>query len=76
MTDSIYDQLASALDRLPNGFPRTPSNVESAILRKIFTPEEAGLTLRRRPIRPNHVTFIRHFVGTLDERWKPYLFMH
>ncbi len=40
------------------------------------TPEEADMPLRRRPMRPNHVTFIRHFVGTLDERWKPYLFLH
>jgi len=40
------------------------------------TPEEARMPLRRRPIRPNHVTFIRHFVGALDERWKPYLFLN
>ena len=40
------------------------------------TPEEALMPLRRKPMRPNHVTFIRHFVGTLDERWKPYLFLH
>jgi 5-methylcytosine-specific restriction endonuclease McrA len=40
------------------------------------TPEEALMPLRRKPMRPNHVTFIRHFVGSLDERWKPYLFMH
>jgi 5-methylcytosine-specific restriction endonuclease McrA len=40
------------------------------------TPDEAAMPLKRRPIRPNHVTFIRHFVGTLDERWKPYLFLH
>jgi 5-methylcytosine-specific restriction endonuclease McrA len=40
------------------------------------TPDEAIMPLRRRPMRPNHVTFIRHFVGSLDERWKPYLFMH
>jgi len=39
-------------------------------------PDEARMPLMRRPIRPNHVTFIRHFVGTLDERWKPYLFLH
>ena len=39
-------------------------------------PDEAGMPLRRKPMRPNHVTFIRHFVGTLDERWKPYLFMN
>ena len=40
------------------------------------TPDEAVMPLRRKPMRPNHVTFIRHFVGTLDERWKPYLFLH
>jgi 5-methylcytosine-specific restriction endonuclease McrA len=40
------------------------------------TPEESRMQLRRKPMRPNHVTFISHFVGTLDERWKPYLFLH
>lgn len=40
------------------------------------TPDEATMPLRRTPMRPNHVTFIRHFVGSVDDRWKPYLFMH
>ena len=40
------------------------------------TPDEAHMKLLRRPMKPNHVTFIRHFVGTIDERWKPYLFMN
>ena len=40
------------------------------------TPEEALMPLRRKAMRPNHVTFISHFVGSLDERWKPYLFLH
>jgi electron transport complex protein RnfB len=48
MTDDLYDQLANALDRLPNGFPRTPSNVETAILKKIFAPEEAALAAQLR----------------------------
>ncbi len=39
------------------------------------TPDEAGMPLKRNPMRPNHVTFIRHFVGSVDDRWKPYLFM-
>jgi 5-methylcytosine-specific restriction endonuclease McrA len=39
-------------------------------------PEEAGMPLLRVPMKPNHVTFLRHFVGNLDDRWKPYLFMH
>ncbi len=40
------------------------------------TPEEAKMPLLRKPMKPNHVTFIKHFVGTVDERWKPYLFMN
>lgn len=40
------------------------------------TPEESGMPLLRVPMKPNHVTFLRHFVGNLDDRWKPYLFMH
>jgi len=40
------------------------------------TPEEAHLKLLRKPMRPNHVTFIRHFVGNIDDRWKPYLYMN
>jgi len=41
--DEAYEQLAQALDRLPNGFPRTPSNVEIPLLKKIFSPEEASI---------------------------------
>jgi 5-methylcytosine-specific restriction endonuclease McrA len=40
------------------------------------SPSEAHMPLVRRPIRPNHVMFLRDFVGDLDERWKPYLFMN
>jgi 5-methylcytosine-specific restriction endonuclease McrA len=40
------------------------------------TPEEAKMPLVRKPMKPNHVMFIRHFVGNVDERWKPYLFMN
>lgn len=43
MSDAVYERLANALDRLPNGFPRTPSNAEIQILKKIFSPEEARL---------------------------------
>ena len=37
------EQLADALGRLPNGFPRTPSNAEIPLLQKIFPPERASL---------------------------------
>ncbi|KPJ73604.1 hypothetical protein AMJ52_03445 [candidate division TA06 bacterium DG_78] len=43
MDDSVCERLAHALDKLPNGFPRTPSNVEILLLKKIFSPEEAAL---------------------------------
>jgi electron transport complex protein RnfB len=43
VTDNTYDRLADALNRLPNGFPRTPSGVELRLLEKIFTPEEAEI---------------------------------
>ncbi len=39
------------------------------------TPEEAKMRLDRKPLRPNHVTFLRHYMGSFDDRWKPYLFM-
>ncbi len=39
----VYEGLAAHLDRLPAGFPRTPSGVEIRILKRLFTPEEAEL---------------------------------
>lgn len=39
------------------------------------TPDEANMRLLRKPFRPSHVMFIRDYVGTLDETWKPYLFL-
>lgn len=39
------------------------------------TPEEVGMELAREPFRPSYVMFIRDFVGTIDETWKPYLFL-
>jgi len=46
MSDDVYERLADALDRLPNGFPRTASGVENAILKHLFSPEEANLALQ------------------------------
>lgn len=39
------------------------------------TPIEARMSLRRNPFRPSHVMFIRDYVGTVDDTWKPYLFL-
>jgi len=43
LSNHVYEQLAEALNKLPNGFPRTPSNVEIRILKKIFSSEEASM---------------------------------
>ena len=45
--DDIYTQLAHFLDSLPAGYPSTESGVELRILRKLFTPEEAALFVRK-----------------------------
>lgn len=42
-TDIYYNTLAEALNKLPNAFPRTKSNIEILLLKKIFSPEEAWL---------------------------------
>jgi len=41
--EDVYERLAEALDKLPNGFPRTPSRTEILILKKMFSPDEAFL---------------------------------
>lgn len=41
----IYEQLARFLDELPGGFPPSESGVEVRILRRLFTPEEAAITM-------------------------------
>ncbi len=46
MSGSVYEDLAEALNRLPNGFPRTASGVEIRILKKMFSIEEAALASR------------------------------
>ncbi len=45
----VYRRLAKRLDRLPQGFPSTPDEIELKILRRIFSPEDAEVALRLRP---------------------------
>lgn len=45
-SDLLYRKLQQHLDRMPVGFPATESGVEIRILRQLFTPEEAELTLQ------------------------------
>jgi Na+-translocating ferredoxin:NAD+ oxidoreductase subunit B len=46
MSEDVFSELADALNRLPNGYPRTDSGVELRILEKIFTPEEAEVAVK------------------------------
>jgi electron transport complex protein RnfB len=46
MTEAIYERLAKHLDGLPGGFPRSDTGVELRILRRLFTEEEAELTIQ------------------------------
>lgn len=48
MTPSPYQQLATRLDSLPNGFPPTEDGAELRLLEMIFTPEEAALASQLR----------------------------
>jgi electron transport complex protein RnfB len=48
MSDDIYERLRAFLDTLPTGFPSTPTGIELRILMKLFTPEEAELTMNLR----------------------------
>jgi Na+-translocating ferredoxin:NAD+ oxidoreductase subunit B len=41
----VYERLREHLDSLPAGFPATESGVELRILKRLFTPEEAGLAV-------------------------------
>jgi H+/Na+-translocating ferredoxin:NAD+ oxidoreductase subunit B len=46
MENQIYRDLQKLLDTLPNGYPKTESGIEIDILKKIFTEEEAKITLQ------------------------------
>lgn len=45
MTEGVYHRLRKFLDDLPAGYPETPTGVEIKLLKKMFTPEDAELTM-------------------------------
>ncbi len=63
----VYIQLAKALDALPSGFPATEEGTELAILRKIFSPEDAAMTLKLKPIPEPATTIARRLRRPADE---------
>lgn len=48
MKDDVYEKLATHLNNLPAGFPRTESGVEIRILRRLFSEEEAEIACHLR----------------------------
>lgn len=44
--DRVYHELAEALNRLPNGFPRTDSMIELHLLQKMYSLEHAAVACR------------------------------
>jgi len=50
MAEDVYRKLAEKLDEMPNGFPATQNGVEIDLLKKIFSPDEAEMALKIRPV--------------------------
>lgn len=46
MSATVYHKLRDLLDTIPNGYPSTEDGLELKILEKIFTEEEAAITLQ------------------------------
>jgi Pyruvate/2-oxoacid:ferredoxin oxidoreductase delta subunit len=63
----VYQRLAKALDRLPHGYPATDSGVELEILRRIFRPEDAELTLKLKPIPETAAAIARRLRRPVEE---------
>ena len=49
MSDDIYLKLREFLDKLPAGYPETPTGIEIRILKKLFSPEDAELVMKLKP---------------------------
>ena len=39
------------------------------------TPEQAGMTLIRKPQKPHYFFYLQKIIGVKDQQWKPYLFI-
>ncbi len=50
MPDDPYIKLQEFLDKFPLGFPKTSSGIETRILRRLFTEEEARIAILLNPI--------------------------
>jgi ferredoxin len=62
MSEKVYTKLREFLDTLPGGFPATDTGVEIKILEKLFTPEEAELTMKLKE-EPEEISTIADRTG-------------
>jgi len=62
MSEDIYVRLREFMDTFSAGFPSTPSGVEIRILKKLFSPEQAALTMKLKP-EPEKVSTIAGRIG-------------
>jgi len=65
MTNDVYTRLREFMDKLPAGFPETPTGVEIKLLKKMFTPAQAEMTLKLKN-EPESVNEIAQRTG-MDE---------
>ncbi|MFH2128903.1 MAG: 4Fe-4S binding protein [bacterium] len=49
MTEQIYHQLQRKLNQMPIGYPATESGIEIRILKRLFSPAEAEITVQLSP---------------------------
>lgn len=70
--EDVYKKLAVHLDNTPGGYPETESGVELRILKRLFTPEEAELTLSL-VMMPESVEVIAQKQGKAPEDILPML---
>ena len=66
MSDEVYRRLREFLDKLSLGFPETPTGVEIKLLKKMYSPEEAELTMKLKT-EPEEVSAIAKRIG-MDEK--------
>jgi electron transport complex protein RnfB len=65
MNQDVYAKLREFLDTMPGGYPSTDIGVEIKILKKLYTPEQAELTMKLKE-EPEEVSEIANRIG-MDE---------
>ncbi|MEW6441959.1 MAG: 4Fe-4S binding protein [bacterium] len=63
MGQDVYLRLREFLDKMPGSYPATESGVELKILKKLFTPEQAEITMQLSPL-PETAAAVAARIGT------------